>query len=285
MTFFVRRSIFLAAVAAVAVALPALAQVGHPLRQPVRGVHGAVAAGSDWATDAGMRIYYKGGNAVDAGVATMFAALGDRAFALRHGRRSAHPDPHQGRQGLFDRGRRHHAEAGHGRFVPQPAGCSPFEITFRRAIRADLKGIIPDAGLMPALVPGMVDAALVALREFGTKSSSEVIAPAIELADGYAVDDMRARSLRLQPCRSSSCGRLPKRTSCRTAARLRIGEIFRQPDLARTLRAMAEAEKKALAAGASRAGGHRRGARLFLSRRNRPQDRRVQQSQRRPAAL
>ena len=32
------------------------------------------------------------------------------------------------------------------------------------------------------------------------------------------------------------------------------GEIFRQPDLARTMRSMAEAEKKALAAGASRAG-------------------------------
>ena len=46
----------------------------RPLRQPVRGVHGAVAAGSEWATEAGMRIYYKGGNAVDAGVATMLAA-------------------------------------------------------------------------------------------------------------------------------------------------------------------------------------------------------------------
>ena len=47
---------------------------------------------------------------------------------------------------------------------------------------------------MPALVPGMVDAGLVALREFGTKSFTEVIEPAIELADGYAMDEMRARS-------------------------------------------------------------------------------------------
>ena len=45
-----------------------------PLRQPVRGTHGAVAAGSDWATNAGMRLYDQGGTAVDAGVATMFAA-------------------------------------------------------------------------------------------------------------------------------------------------------------------------------------------------------------------
>ena len=68
------------------------------------------------------------------------------------------------------------------------------DITFRESGETHLKGIIPDAGLMPALVPGMVDAGLVALREFGTKSFAEVIAPAIELADGYAVDDMRARS-------------------------------------------------------------------------------------------
>src|SRR4029079_19701268 len=33
---------------------------------------------------------------------------------------------------------------------------------------------------------------------------------------------------------------------------LRTGEIFRQPDLGRTLRAIADAEKKALAAGTSR---------------------------------
>src|SRR5258708_39969246 len=46
----------------------------HPVRQAVRGTHGAVAAGTDYATEAGMRIFYKGGNAVDAGVATMFSA-------------------------------------------------------------------------------------------------------------------------------------------------------------------------------------------------------------------
>src|SRR5260370_20891724 len=49
-------------------------ELERPIRQAVRGTHGAIAAGSDYATEAGMRIYYKGGNAVDAGVATMFAA-------------------------------------------------------------------------------------------------------------------------------------------------------------------------------------------------------------------
>jgi gamma-glutamyltranspeptidase len=38
------------------------------VQYPARGTRGAVAAGSNWATDAGMRMYYTGGNAVDAGV-------------------------------------------------------------------------------------------------------------------------------------------------------------------------------------------------------------------------
>src|SRR5215475_12773590 len=46
----------------------------RPMRQSVRGVHGVVAAGTDYATEAGMRTYYRGGNAVDVGVAAMFAA-------------------------------------------------------------------------------------------------------------------------------------------------------------------------------------------------------------------
>src|SRR5216684_6909392 len=46
----------------------------RPVRHAARGTRGAVAGGSDLAVDAGMRLYYKGGNGVDAGVATIFAA-------------------------------------------------------------------------------------------------------------------------------------------------------------------------------------------------------------------
>src|ERR1035437_1443226 len=44
------------------------------VRMPSRGTRGAVAGGSEYATEAGMRMYFSGGNAVDAGVATMLAA-------------------------------------------------------------------------------------------------------------------------------------------------------------------------------------------------------------------
>src|SRR5262245_33388023 len=46
----------------------------RPARQAVRGTHAGVAAGSEFATEAGMRLSYEGGNAVDAGVAAMLAA-------------------------------------------------------------------------------------------------------------------------------------------------------------------------------------------------------------------
>ena len=46
----------------------------HPAQFAARGTHGAIAAGSGYATEAAMRMYYTGGNAVDAGVASIFAA-------------------------------------------------------------------------------------------------------------------------------------------------------------------------------------------------------------------
>src|SRR5262249_28734255 len=46
----------------------------RPVRLTSRGTHGAVAAGTEYATSAGMRMFYAGGNAVDAGIAPMLAA-------------------------------------------------------------------------------------------------------------------------------------------------------------------------------------------------------------------
>jgi gamma-glutamyltranspeptidase/glutathione hydrolase len=218
------------------------------VRQAVRGTHGAVVAGSDYATEAGMRTFYKGGNAVDVGVAAMFAAS---VTELSHfGLGGEAPILIRTKAGKV------FSIAGVGT-MPKLATAEmfrtrrlmPFEIL--EMDPGGLKGIIPVAGLMPVLVPGMVDAGLLALREFGTKSFNEIIAPAIELADGYAIDPMRAQSIAgsrpffdawpTSKAHFMPNGQVPQ-----------VGEIFRQPDTARTLRAMAEAEKKALASGAKR---------------------------------
>src|SRR5580698_9456201 len=181
------RILFLTAVLVGTGAMVAVSQTRQaperPVRQAVRGVHGAVAAGSEYATEAGMRTYYRGGNAVDVGVATMFAAS---VTELSHfGLGGEAPILIRTKDGKI------HAIAGVGT-MPKMASAElfrtrrlmPFEIL--EMDPGGLKGIIPVAGLMPALVPGMVDAGLVALREFGTKSFSEAISAAIDLADGFA---------------------------------------------------------------------------------------------------
>jgi len=223
-------------------------EMDRAVRQAVRGTHGAVAAGSEYATEAGMREFYKGGNAVDVGVATMFAAS---VTELSHfGLGGEAPILIRTKDGKV------HSIAGVGT-MPKLASAElfrnrrllPFEIL--EMDPGGLKGIIPVAGLMPALVPGMMDAGLLALREYGTKSFSEIIAPAIELADGYAIDSMRAQSMAgsrpfFDAWPTSKAHFMPNGHTPN------VGEIFRQPDTARTLRAMADAEKKALAAGAKR---------------------------------
>src|SRR3954468_17666709 len=136
-----------------------------PARHAIRGTRGAVATGSDAAAEAGMRMYYKGGNAVDAGVSAMFA--GSIVEYSNFGFGGEAPILIRTKDGKV------HSIAGVGT-MPKMATAEmfrtrplqPFEVTERRP--GGLKGIVPGAGLMPALVPGMVDAALLALREFGT---------------------------------------------------------------------------------------------------------------------
>jgi gamma-glutamyltranspeptidase / glutathione hydrolase len=223
----------------------------QPAMHAARGTHGAVAGGSEYATEAGMRIYFQGGNAVDAGVATMFAA-------------SVSEFSHFGMGGeapilIRTKAGKVYSIAGVGT-MPKLATAEMFRERKPKAGEiltlepGGMKGIIPVAGIMPALVPGMVESGLVALREFGTKSFGEVAQTAIELADGMAIDEMRAgaiaRSRRFFDLWPDS-----KKTFMPDGQVPMPGEVFRQPNLARTLRSMVAAEKKVLTSGGSRTAG------------------------------
>lgn len=224
----------------------------RPAMHAARGTRGAVAAGSEYAAEAGMRTYFHGGNAVDAGVATMFA--GSVSEFSHFGMGGEAPILIRAKTGKV------YAIAGVGT-MPKLATADLFRN--RRLMPGELlskpepnglRGIIPVAGIMPALVPGMVEAGLLALREFGTKSFSDIVQPAIDLADGLAIDEMRAGAI----ARSRGFFELwpdSKKTFMPNGQVPTPGEIFRQPNLAKTLRAMAAAEKKALAAGANRQAG------------------------------
>src|SRR5207244_2050890 len=51
-----------------------VASRGETMRPQIRGTHGIVAAGRHYSVAAGVQILQQGGNAIDAGVATVFAA-------------------------------------------------------------------------------------------------------------------------------------------------------------------------------------------------------------------
>jgi gamma-glutamyltranspeptidase/glutathione hydrolase len=220
-----------------------------PAQYPARGTHGAVAAGSGYATDAGMRMYYAGGNAVDAGVATIFAAATTEYSHVGWGGEA--PILIRTKDGKV------HAIAGVGT-MPKLATADfyrnrplqPGEV-LEAPDKNGLKGVIPVAGLLAAVVPSLPDAALTALREYGTKSFTEVVEPALELADGSAIDEQRANSVyssreffTLWP--TSMKHFMPEGHVTPP------GEIFHQPDLAGSIRGMVAAEKAALAKGATR---------------------------------
>jgi gamma-glutamyltranspeptidase/glutathione hydrolase len=220
------------------------------VRLPARGTRGAVAGGTEYSTEAGMRMFTHGGNAVDAGVATMYASS---VVEFSHfGMGGEAPILIRTKDGKV------HAIAGVGT-MPKLASAQFFrdhKVTEDEIVTPpEANGManwVPVCGILPALVPSMVEAGLVALREYGTKSFSEVIQPAIQLADGYPIDEYRVQSIRVS-VKYLMLWPDSKRTFLPDGRPPNVGDIFRQPDLARTLRAMAEAERKAIAAGANRA--------------------------------
>ena len=113
----------------------------------------------------------------------------------------------------------------------------------------------PEYGPLAAVTPGTPGGLLVMLAEYGTLSLGEVLAPAIQLADGYPIEAETANSIernkaRLKAWKYSRAVMLPHLGQSREAPE--PGEIFVQSDLAATLRKLVEAEKQALAQGKSR---------------------------------
>jgi gamma-glutamyltranspeptidase/glutathione hydrolase len=219
------------------------------IRPVVRGERAAVAAGTPLVTEASMRMLHAGGNAVDAGVASLFA--GSVSEFSHFGFGGEAPILIRTPQGEVV------SIAGIGT-APRLMTRQVFldrEISAENAEEADRRGRtagqIPAYGLLPAVVPGMVDAGLLALRQYGTKSFEEIIQPAVEMADGFPIDRTRTSSIAqavefLQRFPTSFAVFAPN------GAFPRPGDIFRQPDLARTLRSMVRAEQQALASGKNR---------------------------------
>jgi len=202
----------------------------------VRSTHEMVGGGNNFVTEAAMRMLRAGGNAVDAGIAGVLAAAVTEEDHFSMG----------GEMPLLIKLRGKPVEAVSG------VGVAPAKATIEffknRPLEpdetADRKPPIPAHGILATTTPGMFDGAMLALEKFGTMSFAQVAAPAIELADGFPTTEVFADTLQTSAHGMlrwpvsvkyffSVNGRLPAR-----------GEIFHQPDLAKTLRAMVGVEQK-----------------------------------------
>jgi gamma-glutamyltranspeptidase / glutathione hydrolase len=106
-------------------------------------------------------------------------------------------------------------------------------------------GTLPvDDGLLAGTVPGVVDAWYIMLSRWGTKSFAEVLAPAIALAERGAPigGGLNSPALRRYPT--------TQRLFAPPDGKAWIdGQLWKNPDLARTLRRLVEAEKEAMPKG------------------------------------
>ncbi|HJP92631.1 MAG TPA: gamma-glutamyltransferase family protein [Pyrinomonadaceae bacterium] len=213
-------------------------------RPVVRGKRGVVAGGSPLSVEAGLRILQRGGNAVDAGVATILAASVIEFSHFSFGGEVPILIKPKGQkvvviEGMGQAPMKATREFFVNRANEQPTLTSPGQTTMAGARRA---GLIPSTGPLAATVPAVLDACITALDQFGTKTLAEVIEPAIQLADGFPIDELRVQYIRT---------RAPIFAQWEDAKRVflpggeipKVGDIFVQADLARTLREIVHAEK------------------------------------------
>lgn len=203
-----------------------LVSAGETLRPEIVGDFGIVAAGRHYAVAAGTRMLMAGGNATDAGVAAVFAAAVTEISHFGFGGEAPTI--------IYDAKTKKVS-------VVNGQGTAPALATPDRFASA---GIIPGNGPNGGTVPAMVDAMARALQLNGTMTLAQVLVPAIELADGFVMYNFLAEVFASQKQATSKWksaydtyypgGKLPV-----------TGEIYRQPNLARTIRTIAEADAAA----------------------------------------
>jgi len=188
-------------------------------RPVIMGRNGMVSAGHPLAAQAGMAILQKGGNAIDAAIATAAAlnvvepnmsGVGGDGYIMIYNRAQNKVD------------------------VCNATGAAPYatDLAMYQATG------IPQKGILSVSVPGLVDGWLAAHEKYATLRLSELFAAAIDLADnGFPVSHVLSRVIAgdrlVQEFPTSQAifapgGKAPK-----------PGDVIRQRDLAKTFQAIA----------------------------------------------
>ncbi|HWX39034.1 MAG TPA: gamma-glutamyltransferase [Candidatus Sulfotelmatobacter sp.] len=207
----------------------AMAQDRNQGRSMVISETGIVASESPLASQAGAAILARGGNVVDAAIAAhavmtvvapMWNGIGGDLFAIVYDAKS----------GKY--------------YGLNASGWAPAAQSIERLHKMGLREM-PVHGIEPVTVPGAVDGWQKLLDRFGKKKLNEVLAPAIQIAqDGYPVTEWIAQHF------ASSVDLLRDNENAAKTFLIsdrapRVGEVMRNPDLAWSLRQIAQGGRDA----------------------------------------
>ncbi|MBT5484578.1 MAG: gamma-glutamyltransferase family protein [Gammaproteobacteria bacterium] len=214
----------------------------HSKKPPLHGQHWVAVGGKPLTASAGSRIFNQGGNAVDAASAMLAVSAtiwdtmgwGGETQALIH-------DPRSGKV-----------------IAINALGAAPTNATPEK-YRSMGMAHPPDYGPLAAVIPGTPGGLLVMLAEYGSMSLTDVLAPAMELAEGYPIEQVKAETIQLYKdliklWPDSKRVLLPHYNPLNpnSWSAPRPGEIFRQPELLNTLVRLVDAEQQALQSGLNR---------------------------------
>ncbi|MBS1622220.1 MAG: gamma-glutamyltransferase family protein [Bacteroidetes bacterium] len=207
-------------------------------KPPLHGKNWMAITGKPLSAEAGAMIFQKGGNAIDAACAmlaagcTMWDVLswGGETQALIY-------NPKTGKV-----------------IAINALGIAPTGATsaFYKSKGYDFP---PEYGPLAAVTPGTPGGLCVMLAEYGTMSLKEVLEPALQMAEGYPIEEQTAASIEknkklIKDWPYSKKVFLPHAGNEREAPE--AGEIFVQKDLLNTIQKMVEAEQDALKKGKNR---------------------------------
>ena len=200
-----------------------------PSRSVVRAQHGMVATSQPLASQVGLEVLKRGGNAVDASIAMaamlnvtepMMTGIGGDAFMLVYWSKTKEL------KGL------------------NASGRAPRALSLDYFAKKKLTQM-PQFGMESITVPGAFDGWVTLLDKYGTMKLADLLAPAIEYAESgipvmeKAAEDWDAEVEKLKKNPAASANYLIDGRAPHT------GEIFREPNLAHTFRALARGGRDA----------------------------------------
>ncbi len=200
------------------------ARPAETLRPEITAARGIVAGGRNFSVAAGLRMLERGGNAVDAGIAAVFAA-------------SVVEISHFGFGGecplmVYDAKTKKVVVVNGQGTAPKAAAPDLFQA----------KGKVDGNGPLAATVPAVMDSLAIALSEYGTMRLEDVMAPAIAYADGFPMYSF-LRGYFVRERKATEKWEWSKKTYYPEGRIPEVGEVFRQPNLAKTLREIVAAER------------------------------------------